>query len=624
MCGFVGFSGQKNLDILKTMTNSIIHRGPDEEGFYYDEDINLGSRRLSIIDIKSGKQPIHNETKDIWAVWNGEIYNFKELRNELLEKGHIFYTNHSDSEVIVHLYEEYDLNFVKKINGMFSIAIWDKKRKKIILVRDRVGQKPLFYSILNNTIIFSSEIKAILKHPKYVKEPNFEAIYHYFTFKNIPAPMTAFQNIYSLLPGEMLVFDLNKKEKKLIKYWEIDFSKQTTDSTEEIKYKIKNYLEDSVKLRMISDVPIGAYLSGGLDSSAVVSIMSKYSNSKIKTFSLGYTTFLEHKDDDIKSARHISEILDTEHYEYYMSPNELIEDLPDILRSFDNPFSGTISTFFLSKLIKKHVKVALSGDGADELFASYLAPRLAQPLYYFEKLYNKYKENNLSENEKNLFKPFEKNMSFLEKLYLLSKGKQYIWKYNILLFKDAEKRNLLDKNKFYFDDINTLDLVKNDFSKLKAIDPLNKILEYEWKTLLPDQVLAFVDFLSMAHSIEVRSPFLDYRLIEYVASIPGNLKIKNGIVKFILKESLKDLVPERIINRKKEGFVLPIFWWLKNEIKDFVFDTLSFNRLQNSLFNKSYIQNLLKEYYEKNENDFTLAAKIWNIVSFQIWWELYF
>lgn len=625
MCGIVGFTGKGNEEILKKMNSEIYHRGPDEEGYYQDNYVNLASRRLSIIDIFGGKQPIHNETKDIWMVWNGEIYNFVELRNELSKNGHKFYTNHSDSETIVHLYEEYGINFINKLNGMFAIALWDLKKKKLILIRDRMGQKPLFYSIINNEIVFASEIKSILKYPYYKKEPNFEALNHYFTFKNIPAPFTAFKNIYSLLPGEVIIFDVTKKTKKQFKYWEIDFSKRSNDSLEETIYKIKKFLEDSVRIRMNSDVPIGAYLSGGVDSSAIVFIMSKYSKHKIKTFSLGYTTFLEHKNQDIIAAREISNILNTEHYEYFMSPEELIDDLPNILRSFDAPFSGTVSTFFLTKLISKHVKVALSGDGADELFGSYLAPRLSQPLNYFKNIYNKLKSGyTLSKEDILNLKPFENNIEFLEELYLKSNGKLQKWKYEILLFKDIEKKKLLNYKVFKYDNFNSFELLEKEVKELKALDPLNRVLELEWKTLLPDQVLAFVDFLSMAHSVEVRSPFLDYRLVEYVASLPGNLKIKNGNIKHLLKEALKGILPNKIINRKKEGFVLPIFWWLKNELKSFAFENLNEVELKNSVFNPEYVKALLHQYYNTEKNDFNLAAKIWNILSFKIWWDLYF
>ncbi|MBT6046178.1 MAG: asparagine synthase (glutamine-hydrolyzing), partial [Candidatus Scalindua sp.] len=271
MCGICGFTGRANKIILKKMTDSIIHRGPDENGFYSDEKINLGIRRLSIIDVETGHQPIHNEKKNIWIVVNGEIYNYKELRKELKEKGHCFYTDHSDTEVIVHLYEEYGSSFMHKLNGMFAIALWDKDEDKLLVIRDRMGVKPLFYAIAKNILVFGSEIKAILSHPYYEREVNYEAVYHYFTFKNIPAPMTAFKGIFSLLPGEMLTYSNGRMSTE--KWWKIKFDENEEYDEGYVTGKIFTLLEDSVKLRMRSDVPFGAYLSRGVDSSAVVALM---------------------------------------------------------------------------------------------------------------------------------------------------------------------------------------------------------------------------------------------------------------------------------------------------------------------------------------------------------------
>lgn len=623
MCGFVGFTGYCDFETLNDITKTIIHRGPDELGFYQDEFVNLGSARLSIIDIKSGKQPVHNESNDIWLVWNGEIYNHTELRKDLYLRGHKFYTDHSDSEVIVHLYEEFDLDFPRYLNGMFSICIWDKRKKIIILLRDRVGKKPLYYSILGKDIIFSSEIKSILKYPGFEKKPNYEAISHYFTFKNIPSPLTAFENIYSLKPGHFLIFDTLSGSFKTNYYWKPKFGESTVFITEEeIHLKIRETLEDAVKMRLVSDVPVGAFLSGGVDSAAIVTFMVKNYPGTVKTFSLGYKTYLEHKEEDIKYAKMMSKLLGTEHYEYYMTPQELVDDLPKVLKSFDQPFSGTISTYFLSKLISKHVKVALSGDGADELFGSYLAPRLAQPLYYYKNLKNKIEHGEeLTEDERDLIKPFENNIELLKRLYEISDGELSKWKYELLLFKDEEKKELLT---FYDEAYSSFSLLKKDVLELEANEPLNKVLELEWKTLLPDQVLAFVDHLSMAHSLEVRCPFLDYRLVELITSLPGSLKIKKGVVKKLLKDSIKGVIPNEIIDRKKEGFVLPIFWWMKSEIKGFIYDVLGEKSTQNPLIKQDYVNKLLDLYYSSEENDFNLAAKLWNLACFKIWWDLYF
>jgi len=620
MCGICGFTGKKDEVILKKMTDSLFHRGPDEEGFYFDDKINLGIRRLSIIDLETGHQPIHNEDKTIWMVFNGEIYNFQELRKDLEKIGHNFYTHHSDGEVLVHLYEEYGIDFLSKLNGMFSIALWDKKNEKLILVRDRMGVKPLFYCFIQNILIFASEIKAILLHPLCNLEADYTAISYYFTFKNIPSPFTAFKNIYSLRPAEYLIFFKGKITKH--KWWKIDFSKQLYNNDEEfIKKNIIYLLEDAVRLRMICDVPFGAYLSGGIDSSSVVSLMSRYSSKPIKTFSLGYEDELKNKEADLYYARKISKIYHTEHYEYIMSYKELINDIEDVLTAFDQPFSGTISTYFLTKLIRKHVKVALSGDGSDELFGSYLSHRLAQPMYHFKRLKAKIKKNRLSPQEKLLFSGFQND--FLKGLYEKSKGKDYLWRSLLYVFLDEEKEKLFsEKFKHEIKEIDTLKIIKNHFQDLTAKDPLNRILEFEWNTQFPDQVLAFVDFLSMAHSVEIRSPFLDWRLVEFVATIPGELKIKNGIVKYILKQALVPLLPEEIINRPKEGFVLPIFDWMTDKLKDYILSVLSKDRLhKHNLFNEEFVFDLIEDYYSGNHKN---SAKIWNLVCFQVWWEKYF
>ncbi|HOK41181.1 MAG TPA: asparagine synthase (glutamine-hydrolyzing) [bacterium] len=607
MCGICGFSGKAKKKIIKEMTTVLTHRGPDDEGYFSNDKINFGFRRLSIIDIESGKQPIHNENKKIWAVFNGEIYNHLELRKNLQKKGHYFYTDHSDTEVIVHLYEEYGINFPNYLNGMFAIALWDENKEILFLIRDRIGVKPLFYSEINGRIIFASEIKSILKFPEVKKNINLEAIYHYFSFKNIPAPLTAFENIYSLMPGEILEYSNSKINKE--KYWKIDFSNEIDDDEKSIIETISKLLEDAVKLRMQCDVPFGAYLSGGVDSSSVVAIMSQFSTKPIKTFSLGYSDDFKNKQLDILSARKLSKIFKTEHYEYIMSSDELIEDLDNVIEAFDQPFSGTISTYFLSKLIKKYVKVALSGDGSDELFGSYLSHRIAQPMNeYIEK-------NKLSEKIE--------NFELIKKLYDKSEIKKTDWRYHLFTFTDFEKKKLLTEifSKFYTKYL-TLNLFRKKYNACSSKSPLNLILEYEYKTQFPDQVLAFVDFLSMAHSIEVRSPFFDYRLVEYVAKIPDKLKINNNIVKYILKKSVKNLIPEEIINRSKEGFVLPVYQWLENKYENFIRDILSEKRLKkHNFFNQDYVKTLLNNFYIKKNKE---PAKIWILVNFQLWWEKYF
>jgi len=622
MCGICGFTGSQSLKVLENMTQRIFHRGPDEDGYYCDENVKLGMRRLSIIDLESGKQPVHNEDKSVWTVFNGEVYNFKSLRHELIKKGHIFYTHHSDTEVIVHLYEEYGQDFPNYINGMFALALWDINAKTLILIRDRMGVKPLFYTLVNGNLVFASEIKSILAYPGYKKEIGFEGIYHYFSFKNVPSPLTAFKGIYSLLPGEIIVFKDGAIQNK--RYWKINFQEKYDYREEELEENIINALEDAVRIRMISDVPFGAYLSGGVDSSAVVALMSKYHDRPVKTFSLGYEDELANKEADLYYAREVSKLFGTDHYEYIMSSRELLDDIENVVGSFDQPFSGTVSTYFLSKLIKKHVKVALSGDGADELFGSYMAHRLAQPMFHFTRMYDKYQNGSLTEGDLMLLQPFSLNLQYLDGLHAKSGGNFARWRYELLVHSDLEKSSLLSDCFFNNLKVNTssYDFLEEYFKKGSTMDPLNSILEVDWNSLLPDQVLAFVDFLSMAHSVEVRSPFLDYRLVELVSSIPGSVKIKNGVVKDILKKSITGLIPERVISRPKEGFVLPIFYWMTSQIKGYINEELSERNLNMHMF---YRNDEVKEILSRfNAGDNTVATKLWNIFMFQVWYKKYF
>jgi asparagine synthase (glutamine-hydrolysing) len=566
------------------MTDVIAHRGPDDEGFYCDGEMNLAMKRLAIVDLKA-RQPVHNENETIWVVFNGEIYNHAELRDRLEKLGHRFYTDHSDTEVIVHIYEE-DISF--PMNGMFTFALWNKEKERLLLVRDRFGVKPLFYALVDGQIVFASEIKAILAYPKYQKRMNYEAVYHYFTFKNISSPMTAFEGIYAVRPGGAVVFENGKIEK--MTWYKLNFAEDNCITEKEAAAQIIYLLEEAVKSRMQMDVPFGAYLSGGVDSSAVVALMSRHSTKPIRTFCLGYEDELKNKEADIYHARRVAKVFGTDHHEYIMSAKELIEDIDNVVRSFDQPFSGTISTYFLTKLISKHVKVALSGDGADELFGSYLSHRLAQEMH------------DRGQNES-------------------------AWRYDLTVFKGSEKQDLLSEefveNRRQERNTQTsFTLLENCFSSLSGQDPLNRILEMEWNTQLPDQVLAFVDFLSMTHSVEIRSPFLDYRLVEFVASLPGLMKIKNGRTKHILKEAVKGLLPEGIVDRLKEGFVLPIYDWLQNQLEGYVADSLAGWRLKkHGLFNVDIVKEILNRYYS---GDRQLAAKIWNLVMFQKWWEVYF
>ncbi len=614
MCGICGFTGTPDRDVLVRMANAIVHRGPDESGYWESSSLSLGMRRLSIVDIDTGQQPVFNEDGNICVVFNGEIYNHPELREELLKKGHKFRSHHSDTEVLVHAYEEYGDGFLNKLNGMFAIALWDAKNRRLVLARDRAGVKPLYVSAVQGKLIFASEIKSILQHPAVGRAPDFQALYHYFSLKNIPAPLSAYGDIKQLKPGEKLVFSDGKIEQAI--WWQLKFKEDTSLGEDVAAHRIRELLEDSVKLRMRSDVPFGAYLSGGVDSSSVVAIMSRLGNRQVKTFCLVYEDDFKNKSADRECAKQISNMYGTDHYEHILSWKEVIGSLDGVLNAFDEPFSGVTSTYFVTRLISKHIKVALSGDGADELFGSYLPHRLAQPLHYFGSLADRL--DRLTPDEQLLLEPYANQVEYLREMW--SRGDEVRRRASLNLWNDGAKEELLsDKMLSLAGKEKTESLIRRTYDEAGTSDPLNRALYYDFKTLLPDQVLAFVDRLSMAHSVEVRTPFLDYRLVEYAATIPGNLKIKQGRSKHILKEAVKDILPAEVVNRPKEGFVLPIDTWLLGKMRNMVEDTLSEERLSHHhLLNAQVVKRILHEHFTGKSNH---GPRIWNLMMFQLWWD---
>jgi asparagine synthase (glutamine-hydrolysing) len=621
MCGIVGFTGNPDPGVLRRMCQTLYHRGPDEDGYFESNTISLGMRRLSIVDLESGQQPIGNETKDILTVFNGEIYNHVELRRALIERGHVFSSDHSDTEVIVHLYEEHGEDWPEWVNGMFAVAIWDSRVKRLLLYRDRIGKKPLYYANINGEMIFGSEIKAILKHPVISSRLDYQALYHYFGLKNTSAPRTAYAHIKQLLPGHILIWEGG--EIRTRPYWQLNFGAPLNDiSEEEASEHLLELLEDAVKLRMQCDVPYGAYLSGGVDSSSVVAIMSQQQSRPVKTFCLGYedkpSGQFFGKAQDIVYSRSMSDRLGTEHHEYIISAEEFSERMPEILLAFDEPFSGVVSTFFISLLIKRHVKVALSGDGADELFGSYLSHRLAFPIEHFWSLVGNGKKDwkDLDQEDRDAIKPFDSPEQFLFLKSIASK-KISDWRGRLQVFNHVERGELLTGGFLHESGYPKIkDLYRELEPQLTAKDILNKSLEIDQNELLPNQVLPFVDRLSMAHSIEVRVPYLDYRIIEFSDRLPGKFKIKDGIVKYIHKRTMERLLPQDLVERPKEGFVQPIYSWMHTALKGWV--ERSLDALPGEFFNRRYVQELKSRFQAGDES---LNAKIWNLVCFGIWYD---
>jgi asparagine synthase (glutamine-hydrolysing) len=500
---------------------------------------------------------------------------------------------------------------------MFAVALWDVNKRVGLLARDRMGKKPLYYYQKNGALYFASEIKSLLTIPGFDRKISMPALSYFLSLKHVPCPLTIFENIKVLPPAHSLVFHSNG-ETVIQRYWDIDFSTSeeiARQSADELTEQLLNLLKKGVKKRLMSDVPIGFFLSGGIDSSLSTAIAAEMSSDPIKTFTLTYAdnSTTEGKELDKKWARYTAAKYKTEHYEESVRFSSFPESLRKIIGHFDEPFAGTISTYFLAGLIAKHVKVALSGDGADELFGSYLSHRLAAPLANYQDF--------LKNGQQELVMPFQSQLDYLEKMY---EPDDWKWRAKLLMHPDDEKTKLFSRElKPVMSAFTGESLLKADFAKLTANDPLNRILESEYRTLFPDQILAFVDRLSMAHSLEVRSAFVDTELVEFAARLPGHLKIKNGETKYILKKAALKYFPEEMVFRKKEGFVMPITEWLLTDLESYVRETLSSERLaEHGFFDKNRVDELVNDLYRSPSN-YVHANKVFSLLVFQEWYDLY-
>ncbi len=616
MCGISGVFGLPDGETVQAMLGMLAHRGPDDEHLVCGAGFALGTRRLSIMDVEGGRQPVAGETGKVWAALNGEIYNYPELRREILRRGHHL-ASHCDTEVLPHLYEDHGTRLVEMIDGMFAVAVWDDESKTGLLARDRMGKKPLYYLRAGDALYFASEIKALLRVPGFERRINFEALHHFLSYKHVPHPLSIFDRIGSLAPAHMLIFRPGA-EPLIRRYWDVDFSATAEMATwpeEEIVEQLIKLLRRAVQRRLMSDVPIGFFLSGGIDSSLSTAMAAELSPQRIKTFTLTYgaDSTTEGKEQDRRWARWVADQYGTEHHEERVQFTSFPQNLRRIIRCFDEPFSGVVSTYFLSQLIGRHVKVALSGDGADELFGSYLSHRLAFPLSRYAQY--------LRTGEIDLIRPFESQPELLARLY---ETEDWRWRDKLFVLSEEEKAAL------YSPDVaemtrafSTRAALARDFAALSATDPLNRILEAEFRTIFPDQVLTFVDRLSMAHSLEVRTAYLDTELVTFVARLPGHLKIKDGETKYLLKRAAAKYFPPEMLARRKEGFFLPISEWMRHDLKDYVRQTLSPERLsRHGLFNATRVQALVDELYQEG-SDYTHANKVFSLIVFQEWYELY-
>ncbi len=623
MCGIVGIayqgSRQVEREILEQMNSAILHRGPDEDGFYLTENVGLAMRRLAIIDLAGGQQPIFNHDHSKVIVFNGEIYNFQQLRADLESRGHKFKTN-SDTEAIVHLYDEFGVDCVQHLRGMFAFAIWDEREKSLFLARDRVGKKPILYSLQpNGDLIFGSEFQALLKHPNISREVDYSAIDSYLSYLCVPAPQTAFKQIRKLEPAHWLIW--KNGEVKTQRYWQPDFSKKIQISEAEAIEETTRILRESVKLRMISEVPLGAFLSGGVDSSAVVALMAQESSQPIKTFSIG---FEEEDFSELKYAKIVANHVGAEYNEFIVRPNAL-EVLPILVEHYGEPYadSSAIPTYYVAKETRKYVTVALNGDGGDESFAGYeryLAMNLAEK---YRKIPAILRQGLIETGVGMLPNPtkFRSRVKSLKRFVesgSLGNVERYLnWMSAISpRLKDelitSEFRAKLNGNK-------PIDVLQNWFDKNEDLGIVDATMLTDQMTYLPNDLLVKVDIATMANSLEARSPLLDHHIIEFAASLPTNLKVRGSETKSLLKKVAAKLVPKEVIYRRKMGFGVPIANWLRGDMKAFMKENLLSERFaKRGLFQQNKIAELIQQHCEQ-KNDY--STQIWTLLMLELWFQ---
>lgn len=618
ICGLLDYSNKKiEENTIQQMCSKMEHRGPDGQGVYVSNQdnlsIGLGHRRLKIIDLsQAGHQPMFNEDGSIVLVFNGEIYNYQELRPVLEAKGHVF-KSHTDTECLIHLYEEYGQDCVKQLRGMFAFAIWDRKKEILMLARDRVGKKPLLYYYKNGNFCFASEFCALLASGFISKEINRESLSYYLELGYIPAPLTIYKDVFKLPPAHFLI--LTGNQISIHKYWQLDYTNKIKISEQEASNEMIKLLKEAVNIRLYSDVALGAFLSGGIDSSAVVALMSQLSLGKVKTFSIGF----DEKDySELKYARNIAKRYNTEHNEFIVRPKAL-EVLPLLVENYGEPYadSSCIPTYYVSKETKKFVTVALNGDGGDESFAGYdrynamlvaekvpvFARKIISDLSYF------------IPDSVNFRNKFRRIKRFLKALDLSTDARYLKW---VSIFDQGLKKELCsDEFLRTINAGNALNLIKQYVVYSGNSFSVDTLLSTDVLTYLPYDLLVKVDIASMSNSLEARSPFLDHKLMEFAASLPANFKIRRGIKKYILKKAIKNLVPQENISRAKMGFGVPIGKWLRGELKDYLKgNLLSGKFVKRGYFNQSVITRLVNDHTD-NKTDY--SYQLWALLMLELW-----
>jgi asparagine synthase (glutamine-hydrolysing) len=612
MCGFIGCVHEKAQDYrdeqkqqFKNMNDLITHRGPDDDGFYYDDHIQFGFRRLSIIDIESGHQPLTYENERYWIIFNGEIYNYVELREELLKEGLHFSTS-SDTEVILALYSHIKEKAVEKLRGMFAFVIWDKQEQKLVGARDPFGIKPFFYCEEGERTFFASEKKSILLAQEN-NLLNYDALQHYLTYQFVPEPDTMTAGIKKLEPGHYFTKKIGSPM-EIKKYWKAHFKPVHQSETDFIK-EIKDVLFDSVKVHMRSDVPVGSFLSGGIDSSIIASIAKEY-HPAIKTFSVG---FERNGFSEIDVAKETAEKLGVENISYVITPEEYMNEVPKIMWHMDDPLAdpACVPLYFVAREARKHVTVVLSGEGADELFGGYNIYREPQSLEVFNKIPRVGKV--LLKRIATMMPEGMKGKSFIER-GVTPMEERYIG--NAKMFTEEEKHDLL---KVYQPGLEYTDITRPLYNESKGYDPVDRMQYIDIHTWMRGDILLKADRVTMAHSLELRVPFLDKEVFRVASKIPTSLKTANGTTKYVLRKAAEGIVPEHVLDRKKLGFPVPIRHWLKNEMNEWAKKIIRESNTDH-LINKQYVLNLLEAHCQGKADN---SRKIWTVLMFMVWHQIY-
>lgn len=617
MCGIAGVvstTRESNITeaLVRHMCDQIRYRGPDDEGIYVADGAGLGMRRLSIIDLSGGHQPVFNEDRSAWIVYNGEIYNFPELRPELERRGHRFYTK-TDTEVIIHLYEEMGTDCVQKLRGMFGLAIYDKTKRKLILARDRLGKKPLHYALHNGSLYFGSEIKSILAVAPELAEVNSQALLEYLYYGYVPEPITAFTGIHKLPSGHVLEFENGKIQ--IRQYWDLpEYATHSPKSEEECLEELEHRLFEATKMRLISDVPLGAFLSGGTDSSTVVGLMARASSGPVKTFSIG---FKKDDFDEAHYARIVAKKFGTDHHEMILEP-DVVQTVEHLTNSLEEPFgdSSMLPTYYVSQMARQHVTVALSGDGGDEVFAGYDRYRIHADRQIFERIpgwARKFFRNQIFPRLPNRMdgRKFSYNIS-------LPWQERYI---DGLAFLPAFERDTPLLSDDFRAILNRSDdpgnVLRRRFGAAPTKDPVSQLLYVDTKTYLVDDILTKVDRMSMLNSLEVRVPILDHVFIEWVTGLPPEWKLRGKNQKYILRKLAERVgVPHEALYREKRGFSLPLVHWMRNELKDMLMILLEPRTLERGYFQGSGVRKLMDDHLLHGK---TMTGRIWRLLMLELW-----